>query len=473
MKGAASKSAPGEGVPAPGETIDPALVRKYSVPGPRYTSYPTAVQFRDDIDAEALLEDARGREGETARDLSLYFHLPFCESRCWFCGCTTVISRERNLADSYIDYLEKEIALLLARLGAGRRVVQMHWGGGTPTFLSPAQIRRLGSVIHRHFTFSDDAEVAVEVDPRRLVRDHVRALRDIGANRASLGVQDHNPEVQRLVNRIQPRELTVRTLDWLRDDGFVSINLDLIYGLPGQTADSVLATLDDILELQPDRLAVFSYAHVPWIKPAQKILERRSRLPGPEEKLAMLCRIVPALTTAGYVNIGMDHFARPDDELATAQRDGTLQRNFQGYSTRGGADICGFGMSAISQTPRNYRQNEKEIDRYYAAIDEGRPPLARGYTLSDEDRIRREVILRLMCDIRLDYGDVGRTLGIDLPDRFRRELESLDDLEKDGLLQRSGDGLRVTPLGRLLVRNIAMRFDAYLGESAGRFSRTV
>ncbi len=455
--------------PVPGPAIDPELVRTYSVPGPRYTSYPTAVQFRDDIDAEKLLQDA----GATGRDLSLYFHLPFCESRCWFCGCTTVISRERNLADTYIDYLEKEILLLKPRLGENRRVVQMHWGGGTPTFLSPAQIRRLGEIIHRHFQFSEDAEVAIEVDPRRLEHDHIRALRDIGANRASLGVQDHNPEVQRLVNRIQPRELTVRTLDWLREEGFGSINLDLIYGLPGQTATSVLATLEDILSLRPDRLAVFSYAHVPWIKPAQKILEQRSELPGPEEKLAMLCAMVPALTAAGYVNIGMDHFARPDDELAAAQRNGSLQRNFQGYSTRGGTDICGFGMSAISQTPLTYRQNEKVIDRYYASIDAGRPPLVRGYTLSPEDRIRRRVIMRLMCDMGLDFAETGRQLGIDFVRHFQAELDSLDGMERDGLLRRDAEGLEVTALGRLLVRNIAMRFDAYLGVTKGSFSRTV
>ena len=458
--------------PAPAE-FDLGLVRKYNVPGPRYTSYPTAPQFTDATPYETLVEAIRRDNQEAARPLSLYFHLPFCETLCWFCGCTTVITLRRDAASEYLDYLEQELALLHPLVNPSRRVEQMHFGGGTPTFLPPAVIRRLGEAIHSRFQFAPDSENSVEVDPRRITRDHVRAFRELGCNRASMGVQDTNPEVQLAVHRLQPMEVTRQAFDWMRAEGYHSISLDLIYGLPHQTADSFARTIDEVLTLQPDRLAVFSYAHVPWIKPSQRIFEKQANLPSTDEKLRMLATAVRKLTAAGMVYIGMDHFARADDELAVAQREGTLQRNFQGYSTHAGASIYGFGMSSISQTADSYRQNRKELPDYCAGLDAGRLPLERGLILTEEDRLRRQVIMRIMCDRRIDYAALSRRLGIDFRSRFAREIESLADLEADGLLQRSAEGMVVSGIGALLIRIIAMRFDAYLESGPRRFSKTV
>ena len=458
--------------PAPAE-FDLELVRKYNVPGPRYTSYPTAPQFTE-ATSPALLTEAIRRDNQDARrPLSLYFHLPFCETLCWFCGCTTVITLKRDAASVYLDYLENELALIQPFLNPSRRVAQMHFGGGTPTFLPPAVIRRLGAAIHSRFTFAADSENCVEVDPRRITRDHVRAFRELGCNRASLGVQDTNPAVQLAVHRVQPMAVTGQAFEWMRAEGYHSISIDLIYGLPHQTAESFARTIDEVLTLQPDRLAVFSYAHVPWIKPSQRIFEKQANLPSTEEKLKMLATAVRKLTEAGMVYIGMDHFARANDELAIAQREGTLQRNFQGYSTHAGASIYGFGMSSISQTEDSYRQNLKELPAYYSGLDAGRLPLERGLILSDEDRLRRQVIMRIMCDRRINYANLSQRLGVDFQDKFAREIESLADLEADGLLHRDGGGFVVTGVGALLIRIIAMRFDAYLEKGPRRFSRTV
>jgi len=464
---------PTTGNPPAAAEFDLELVRKYNVPGPRYTSYPTAPQFTEAAPGGALVE-AVGRDNqESGHPLSLYFHLPFCETLCWFCGCTTVITLKRDAAAGYVDYLGKELTLMQPLLNADRRVAQMHFGGGTPTFLPPTEIRRLGEAIHSQFKFADDSENSVEVDPRRITRDHVRAFRELGCNRASMGVQDTNPEVQLAIHRVQPMEVTRQAFDWMRAEGYQSISVDLIFGLPHQTADSFARTIDDVLTLQPDRLAVFSYAHVPWIKPSQRIFEKQANLPSTEEKLKMLATAVRMLTAAGMVYIGMDHFARADDELAVAQREGTLQRNFQGYSTHAGTSIYGFGMSSISQTGDSYRQNLKELPAYYAALDAGRLPLERGLVLSEEDRIRGQVIMRIMCDRRIDYADLSRRLGVDFAARFAREIASLADLEADGLLRRTAEGFVVTGVGALLIRIIAMRFDAYLETGARRFSKTV
>ena len=453
--------------------VDLDLVQKYNVAGPRYTSYPPATKFTDALTwpelAERILEN-----NKTERDLSLYFHIPFCETLCWFCGCTTVITLNHSQGQTYIDYLEKEVAQMATLINPRRKTVQLHFGGGSPTFLSPDEIRRLGEIIHKHFKFSNDIEAGVEIDPRRLTRDHVVALREIGFNRASLGVQDFDPTVQQAVHRIQPREMTQQTIDWLRETGFASINLDLIYGLPHQTAESFNRTLDIVLEMEPDRLAVFSYAHVPWVKPAQKILEQKI-LPSPETKLQLLKNVIERLTEKNrYIYIGMDHFARPKDELVLAQRNKTLQRNFQGYSTRGNADIYAFGMSAISQIPDAYWQNEKELPRYYAALDAGNAPLARGYVVSEEDKIRRDTIMRVMCDLGLNYAAMSQRLGIDFVSHFEREIESLAAFEGDGLVHRSETGVEVTDKGRLFIRNIAMCFDNTLAAPGERkHSRTI
>jgi len=450
------------------------LVKKYNVPGPRYTSYPPATRFTEGVSWKDLSAkiDANNR---TPRDLSIYFHIPFCETLCWFCGCTTVITLNHDKGQSYVDLLGREVAAMAPRLNPHRQVVQLHFGGGSPTFLRPEEIRRLGEIIHKHFKFADNLEASVEVDPRRLTRDHLAALREIGFNRASMGVQDFNPKVQEAVHRIQPREVTQQAIDWMRELGYGSINLDLIYGLPHQTVASFDETLDVVLEMKPDRLAVFSYAHVPWIKPAQKILEQQQHLPAAETKLQVLKLVIEKLTADDrYVYIGMDHFARPGDELAEAQRKKQLQRNFQGYSTRAGSDIYAFGMSSISQIPEAYWQNEKELPNYQQAVESSRVPLQRAYFVTDEDRIRRETIMRVMCDLALDYPAMGRKLGINFEEHFAAELSALLPFEADGLVIRKPTGLEVTDTGRLFIRNIAMCFDNTLAPAGERrHSKTI
>jgi len=449
------------------------LVRKYNVAGPRYTSYPPATKFSTAL-TESELARLLAADNPPDRGLSLYFHLPFCETLCWFCGCTTVITQDHNASRPYLDHLEREVARMAQQINPQRKVVQLHWGGGSPTFLQPDEIRRLGGIIRQHFTLADDIEAGVEIDPRRLTRDHLLALREVGFNRASLGVQDFDEKVQVAVHRRQPRELTQQTLDWARELGFGSVNFDLIYGLPHQTVATFTQTLETVLAMGPDRLALFSYAHVPWIKPAQKILEQKI-LPSPEVKLDLLKLGIERLTADGrYEYIGMDHFARPGDELVTAQRQKTLQRNFQGYSTRGEADIYAFGMSAISQIPGAYWQNEKELPAYVAALDAGRTPLARGYVLTADDQIRRETIMRVMCDLELDYGSMSEKLGIKFPDYFGAELARLEPLAADGLVQMTATGLKVTDAGRLFIRNLAMTFDNTLApQSERRHSKTI
>ncbi|MFN3409778.1 MAG: oxygen-independent coproporphyrinogen III oxidase [Limisphaerales bacterium] len=452
--------------------VDLALVEKYNQPGPRYTSYPPATKFTD-ITWDALRERIEANN-RTDRGLSLYFHIPFCETLCWFCGCTTVITLNHDHGMAYVEALGREVATMAPLINKKRKAVQLHFGGGSPTFLRPEEIRRLGEIIHQHFDFAPDIEASVEVDPRRLTRDHVVALAEIGFNRASMGVQDFNPQVQEAVHRIQPVEMTQQALDWLRELGFRSVNLDLIYGLPHQTVASFNETLDIVLRMQPDRLAVFSYAHVPWIKPAQKILQARV-LPPADVKLQILKTVIERLTTHDeYAYIGMDHFAKWNDELAVAQRNKQLQRNFQGYSTRAGSDIYAFGMSSISQIPDAYWQNEKDIGPWQAAVDAGRVPLHKGYFVTEEDSRRRETIMRVMCDLSLDFGEMSRKLGVDFATHFARELAALGPFEADGLVRRTPAGLEVTDTGRLFIRNIAMCFDNTLAPlSERRHSRTI
>lgn len=449
------------------------LVRKYNVPGPRYTSYPTAPQFSESFDRTALIHEIAVDNQSDRSPLSLYFHLPFCESLCWYCGCTTVITRRRASAAEYVGWLERELALTTPLLNPARRVTQLHFGGGTPTFLTPNDVNHLANLIHRHFKFAPDSENSVEVDPRRLSKAHVEAFRGLGCNRASLGVQDTNPQVQLAIHRWQPLAQTAQAMAWLRDGGFQSVSVDLIYGLPLQTAASFGKTLDEVIALQPDRLAVFSYAHVPWIKPAQKIFDDRGQLPDTEAKLAMLMIAVEKLTTAGYVQIGMDHFARPDDELAVALAVGTLHRNFQGYTTRAGASLYGFGMSSISQTDGSFHQNHKDLPDYIAALEAKRMPVERGYLLTADDRQRRTIISDIMCGRDLDFARLSLRLKTDFATAYAAELSSLGDLADDGLLVRHRDRIEITALGRLFLRIIAMRFDAHLARRPGGFSKTV
>jgi len=449
------------------------LVRKYDIPGPRYTSYPSALHFSEDIRQKDIFEQIK-RNNESNKPISLYFHLPFCYSLCWFCGCTQVITKNQDKGPVYMDYLDTEMKQMAPYINDKRSTVQMHWGGGTPTFLRPEEIRDLGERIHSYFNFTPDAEVSVEVDPRRLTNEHVQALHSAGFNRASLGVQDVNPEVQKAVHRIQSDEQNENTIKWLREEDFQSINIDLIYGLPHQTAESFDKTLDAVLEYDPDRFAVFNYAHVPWVKPAQKLLDADA-LPAPEEKLAMLKLIIERLTRSGYVYIGMDHFAKLDDELTVAQRNKELQRNFQGYSTYAGTDIYAFGMSSISQVEDVYYQNTKNLQDYYNVIDQHKSPIMKGYILSDDDMIRRQTIMQLMCDMELNFNEMSDKLYINFRDYFGDILNNFGDMESDGLLSIDDNELRVTTNGRLFIRNIAMKFDAYIKQenTDHKYSHTV
>ncbi len=455
-------------------TVDLDLVQKYNVPGPRYTSYPPATHFTEEVDRGALMDEIK-RNGQSDRDLSLYFHLPFCETLCWFCGCTTVITKDKSKSALYLDTVEKEMDLMGGLLNPERKVVQIHLGGGTPTFLEPDELRRLGEMIHSRFSVADTVEAGVEIDPRRLTKEKIVALQDAGFNRASMGVQDNNPVVQKAVHRIQPLEMTAQAIDWLRECEFQSLNVDLIYGLPHQNVASFEQTLDEILALDPDRLAIFNYAHVPWIKPAQKILERAT-LPAPETKLEVLKLCIEKLTSEGYAYIGMDHFAKENDELAVAQREKTMQRNFQGYSTLGGVDIHAYGMSSVSQAGGAYWQNQKELPDYEAALERDELPICRGYLLTEDDKNRRQIIMRLMCDLGLDYAAMSNQLGEDFETAYQSEIESLDDMVDDGLVTRTSTGIGVTDVGRLLIRNIAMRFDGSRVPAEGkepRFSKTI
>jgi oxygen-independent coproporphyrinogen III oxidase len=453
--------------------VDLDLIRRFNVPGPRYTSYPPATHFTEEVEFEALQAcvDANNR---TERDLSLYFHLPYCASPCLYCGCTKIVDPKGTKNASYLEYLAKEVALRRPQINPKREVVQVHLGGGTPTYLSAPQLETLGNLIRENFQLSARLEAGVEVDPRQLSEEKVRALSNAGFNRVSLGVQDVNLEVQEAVNRVQPIELTEQAVDWFEAAGFKSFNFDLIYGLPHQTVESFAKTLDRVLEFNPDRLAVFSYAHVPWIMKAQKKLEKIG-LPSAEVKLELLQLTIETLTARGYVYIGMDHFARADDSLALAQRSKSMQRNFQGYSTFSGVDIYSFGMSAISQAGGAYWQNHKVLDDYYAALDRGELPWLKGYLKTQEDELRHQTIERLMCDLSLDFAAMSSLLGVDFRTHFEDELASLTDLEESGLILSSEEGLEVTDLGRLLIRNVAMRFDGYLGagHAEQRFSRTI
>lgn len=445
------------------------LIEKYNRPGPRYTSYPPANHFTEHKDFSGLLRSL----SEEQAPLSLYFHLPFCETLCWFCGCNMITSLDKSRADDYLDLLEKELALYEPLIASGRKAEQLHFGGGTPNFFGADQIDRLAELIDRHFKFSADAEKSVELDPRRLTAPQVEAFARMGITRASFGVQDCDPDVQKSIHRIQPQSVNVEAMDLLRSNGFESINLDLIYGLPKQSPDSFNRTIDDVLSLQPDRFAVFNYAHVPWMAPAQKILERIG-LPDAETKMQLLKLCIERLAEAGYVYIGMDHFALPSDELVVAQQEGTLQRNFQGYSTRAGVEICGFGISSISQGANGFRQNVKDLESYRARVEAGTIPVAKGYALTEEDKLRADVIMRLMCDMALDFEVMGKKWSIDFRSHFAVALGQFEGFVKDGLLKWTETGCRVTDHGRLFIRNLAMCFDAYLEPSSeSRYSRTV
>ncbi|MBI3195412.1 MAG: oxygen-independent coproporphyrinogen III oxidase [Ignavibacteriae bacterium] len=452
------------------------LIQKYETSGPRYTSYPPAPVFKPEFTSTQYQSEILQVEKQPdGNNVSLYFHIPFCDSLCYFCGCTTMITRNREHLDEYLVHLKKEINLLAPLLNEERNIVQLHWGGGTPTFLSPAQIRNLGTHIMGAFQYEVDAEISVEVDPRELTFNHLHALRDVGFNRISLGVQDFNPKVQRAVNRNQSEFITRQAIAWSRELGFSSLNVDLIYGLPLQTIESFSETLDKLIEISPERVAVYNFAYVPWLKKQQKLIHAED-LPSPETKLGILALTIDKLTDAGYVYIGMDHFAKPDDELTIAQKSKTLSRNFQGYSTRAGSDLYGLGMSSISHFGTTYAQNAKTLDAYYQAIGDGEFATHVGYKMTKDDVIRKHVIMKLMCDLSLQKHEVDSRFGITFDDYFASSLLKLDSLIENGLLIATPDALIITNDGRLFLRNIAMCFDAYLSEkpkTQSLYSKTV
>lgn len=460
--------------PAPEVTLD--LLRRYDRPGPRYTSYPTAVEFHAGFDADAYAAHLARAATTPAAPLSLYLHLPFCESRCAFCGCSVIVTRKRHVAEQYLAYLHREIAMVAAALDGRRRVVQYHWGGGTPSYLTPQQMCDLHATVRRHFDIDPSGELALEVDPRVTSREQLETLRRLGFNRLSLGVQDFDPDVQQAVNRVQGIDRTRALVAYARALGFGSINVDLIYGLPRQTVVSFGRTVDEVIALRPDRVASYSFAHVPWIRAHQKLL-RVEELPSADRKLQLFVEARARFLAAGYVPIGMDHFALPDDELARAAGAGQLHRNFMGYTTRPAPDMIGLGVSAIGDVAGAFAQNTKKLSTYYAALDARRLPTERGYALDADDVVRRHVIAQLMCNLHVDLDEVGQRFGLDPRAYFATELAELAEGPiAHGFLTETMGTLRVTPAGRLFVRNVCMIFDRHLREKRAAtpvFSRTI
>ncbi len=451
------------------------LLKKYDVPGPRYTSYPPAPHFHEQFTYEDYLNEiVKTNYGENLPDLSLYFHIPYCDTLCYFCGCNMIVTRNHDRMKEYIKYVKNEIDLLRQFINPERKVAQLHWGGGTPTSLNPDEINSLISYINQSFNFRENAECGCEIDPRGLTKEHLIALKEGGFNRISMGVQDFNEKVQKYVNRIQPEEMTKQVVEWVRELGFQSINLDLMYGLPFQTSETFEETLDKILKLSPDRIAVFNYAHVPWMKKHQALIHPED-LPSPQEKLNILKLSIEKLTANGYVFIGMDHFAKPNDELAIALKEKKLYRNFQGYSTHAGCDLYAFGITSISQLENVYAQNVKTEKEYYKALDNERIPIFRGYRLNEDDQIRRTVIMRLMCDFELTFNEVEIKHKIDFKEYFQNSLRSLREMSEDGLVEILDDKIKVTEMGRLLIRNIAMKFDGFIERKQDemKYSRTI
>ena len=445
-------------------SFDTALIERYGGRGPRYTSYPTAVQFQPSFgEAEYRGEVRRSDAAAQDAQLSLYVHIPFCHSLCFYCGCSKIVTRHTERAEDYLLLLIREIELQGALFSRTRTVEQLHFGGGTPTYLDSTQMRRLFDALNANFSLCPDErrEFSIEIDPRTVSPADIAALAQSGFNRISMGVQDFEADVQQAVNRIQSAEDTGALVRAARETGFGSVSLDLIYGLPLQTVDGFERTLERVLEMRPDRLAVYSYAHLPQMFRAQRLIHEE-QLPAPSVKLEILRTTIERLTGAGYVYIGMDHFALADDELVKAQQCGALQRNFQGYSTHGNSDLVGLGMTSIGQVGDCYAQNAKEMAPYRAALEQGKLPIVKGLLMTADDRIRRSVIQDIMCRGELDYGAVSERSGIEFERYFASEIANLRPLERDGLIEPTPTGFRVCERGRLLLRAIAMSFDAYL-----------
>lgn len=454
--------------------ITPEMLQRYNHAGPRYTSYPTAPQWNDAITSEEY-EHILMESNSSGKDLSLYMHIPFCEEQCTFCGCSTVITKKKEIAEPYLAALQQELYLLDHHLDSSRHVSQLHWGGGTPTYLSCAQIEALWATITKYFKFRGDAEISIEVDPRVTTKEHLRTLRTCGFNRISLGVQDLDPRVQEAVNRIQPMHMTQSLIEEARALGFDSVNVDLIYGLPHQTQDGFAKTTQQIIDLDPDRIACFSFAYVPWMKAQQRNIPEDT-LPDADDKLRTWCATIEQFGSAGYTMIGFDHFAKSGDELTKALHTKSLRRNFQGYSTQAGADMVACGMTGIGDIHGHYVQNEKKVPRYQNAVHAQEFPIVRGCRLSNDDLIRREFIQHLLCNNHIDLQKFGNTQGIDCTEYFSDAWTALAPMQNDGLVDFDTSSLHITPQGRLFARNVAMCFDAYRtqdAEKGQKYSQTV
>ncbi len=450
-----------------GVSFDLELIRRYDYSGPRYTSYPTAVEFDEAFD-ESAYRRACDRSNQSGRPLSIYFHIPFCDTVCFYCACNKIATKDRSLAPPYLERIHRELGMQSELFDRSRQVEQLHWGGGTPTFLNQEQMTELMEVTRRHFTLASDdvGEFSIEIDPREADASTVALLRRLGFNRMSLGVQDFDPRVQAAVNRFQTEAQTMTVLEAALAEGFRSISIDLIYGLPFQSVESFGKTLERVIAVNPQRLSIFNYAHLPErFKPQRRINE--SDLPAPQVKLDILQSTIQRLTDAGYVYIGMDHFARPDDELALAQRAETLYRNFQGYSTHADCDLIGIGVTSIGKIDNSYGQNRRGLEEYYADIDAGHLAVFRGIELNRDDLIRRDVITQLICHFQLDMRATESKWGIQFADYFATSLAQLEAMAADGLLEMDADRIRILARGRLLVRNICMAFDAYLAAKQG------
>ncbi len=452
------------------------LIRRYDKSGPRYTSYPTAVQFHEGFGEAEYRACVDATNHETAlRPLSLYFHIPFCDTLCFYCACNKIATKNRAHAVPYLENIHREIAMQGDLFDRSRVVDQLHWGGGTPTFISHEQMADLMAKTRQHFKLHDDdsGEYSIEIDPREVQADTIRFLRDLGFNRMSMGVQDFDERVQKAVNRIQSEDQTFKVLEQARDQGFKSVSIDLIYGLPFQTVESFARTVDKIIGAGADRLSVFNYAHLPELfKPQKRINE--ADLPCATEKLEILQMTIEKLGQAGYVYIGMDHFAKPQDELAVAQREGSLYRNFQGYSTHSECDLIGLGATSISMVGNSYSQNVKQLEDYQRLLDEGKLPVYRGIQLNDDDLLRCTIITQLICQFELEFAAIEQRFGINFSDYFSTELEEIATMHSDGLLQLDAHSIRVYPAGRFLIRNICMVFDQYLRhKSTQRYSKVI
>lgn len=463
--------------PLSNEIWQPELIRKYDLAGPRYTSYPTAVQFSNNVSFTDWLEHVE-QSNQQQTPLSLYFHIPFCDTVCYYCACSKIITANKKVAKPYIDKLIREIELQAAFISPTRSVKQLHWGGGTPTYLSHDEMTSVMNATRQHFTLMDDdqGEYSIEIHPAGVNPQRIAQLRSLGFNRLSMGIQDFNPCVQQAVNRFNSLAEVQRLMHAIHEHEFKSTSMDLIYGLPKQTVDSFSNTLDAVIELSPDRLSLFNYAHMPHLFKTQKQIDVRD-LPEPQEKLEILQLSIEKLLQAGYIYIGMDHFAKPDDELAKAQQKGQLQRNFQGYATHADCDLHGFGLTSISSIGSLLIQNVKQLDEYATSIDDNKLAFFQGITLNEDDKIRKAVINKLMCNFKLEFAELENEFNINFKKYFMNALPGLQDMQDDGLLELSSSEIRINDAGRLLIRRICMIFDAYIPSQVeipkNRYSRII